>query len=104
MKYRVFIKYCVFPKNVVIFLNSASSAAALVLDLPSVHTLTPRGNRERPESEIYLKIFEITQYLMNALYHVLIDDIAMLCRGRCNTAGVHARRRIIRSRQEYRLN
>ena len=28
-----------------------------------VLSLTRRGNRERPESEIYLKIFEITQYL-----------------------------------------
>ena len=39
--YRVFIKYCVFPENVVIFLNSASSAAALVFYLlVCVHTLT----------------------------------------------------------------
>ena len=44
-KYRVFIKYLVFPLNVVICLNSASSAAAMVFDLP-------------------FKIFEITQYLM----------------------------------------
>ena len=37
--YRVFIKYCVFPENVVIFLNSDSSAAALVFYLPlCVHT------------------------------------------------------------------
>ena len=34
--YRVFIKYCVFPWNVVIFLNSASSAEALVFDLYKV--------------------------------------------------------------------
>ena len=36
----------------VIFLNSASSAAALVFYLPGmcVHTLTPRENREKPES------------------------------------------------------
>ena len=34
-----------------------------------VHTLTPRGNPERPESGIYLKIFEKTQNLMNNLYH-----------------------------------
>ena len=41
-----------------IFLNSASSAAALVFYLPGVctHTDTPRENRERPESEIF-KIF-----------------------------------------------
>ena len=41
--YRVFIKYCVFHSNVVIFLNSASSAAA------------PRENKERPESGIIKK-------------------------------------------------
>ena len=53
-----------------IFLNSASSAAALVFYLPivSVHTLTPRENRERPESGIFLKILKKTQYLMNTLY------------------------------------
>ena len=68
-RYRVFINYCVFPYNFGIFLNSASSAAALVLYLPGVctHTDTER-NRERPESGIYFKIFEITQYLMNTLY------------------------------------
>ena len=33
-----------------------------------VHSLTPRGNRERPESAIYLKILEKKQYLMNNLY------------------------------------
>ena len=53
--------------NVMIFPNSASfAAAALVCYLPSsgpsiksgVHTLTPRENRERPESEIYFKILE----------------------------------------------
>ena len=56
--YRVFIKYCVFSLIFVIFLNSASSAAALVFYLPivSVHTLTPRENRKRPESGIFLKI------------------------------------------------
>ena len=41
-----------------IFLNSAS--AALVFYLP---TLTPRENRERPESGIYFKIFEKKQNL-----------------------------------------
>ena len=59
VSYRVFIKYCVFPWNVVIFLNSASVAAALVFDLPlCTHTDTTEGNRERPESGIYFKIFE----------------------------------------------
>ena len=34
--------------------------AVLVFDLPmcTVHTLTPRGNREGPKSGIYFKIFE----------------------------------------------
>ena len=47
-----------FPQNFVIYLNSASSAAALVFHLPGVcaHTLTPRENRERPKSGIFLKI------------------------------------------------
>ena len=66
--YRVFIKYCVFSLKVVIFLNSASSAVELALDLPSggqsvkpsVHTLTLRENQQRPESGIYFKILEKT--------------------------------------------
>ena len=49
-----------FPSNVVIFLNSVSSAVALVFYLPfsgpsmksGVHT---KKNRERPESGIFLK-------------------------------------------------
>ena len=53
--YRVFIKYSVFFLIFFIFLNSASSAAALVFYLP-VHTLTPRENRER-QSQEYSKIF-----------------------------------------------
>ena len=36
--YRVFIKYCVLALNDVIFLDSASCAAALVFDLPFVYT------------------------------------------------------------------
>ena len=55
--YRVFIKYCVFPKKVLIFLNSASFAAVLVFDLPLCTQLTPMENRERPESGIHFKIF-----------------------------------------------
>ena len=59
-----------------IFLNFASSAAALVIDLPfCTHTLTLRRNRERPESGTYFKIFEITQYLMNTLYICAILEI-----------------------------
>ena len=48
----------VFFFNFVIFLNSAISAAALlVFYLPGVctHTDKPTENRERPESEIFLK-------------------------------------------------
>ena len=66
-----------FPLNVMIFPNSASFVAALICYLPSsspsiksgVHPLTPRENRERSGSEIYLKIFEKTQYLINTLYY-----------------------------------
>ena len=53
-------------KTVVIFLNSASFAAAPVFDLP-LCTLT--DTEGKPESGIYFKIFEITQYLMNTLYN-----------------------------------
>ena len=46
-RYKVVIKYCVFPYNFVIFLNSVSSAAALEFYLPGVctHTLTPRREK-----------------------------------------------------------
>ena len=46
-----------FSLNFMIFLNSASSAAAPVFYLPGVctHTLSPRENRERPESGIIFK-------------------------------------------------
>ena len=44
--YRVFIKYCVFSLKFVIFLNSASSAAALVFDLP-LCTLTDSEGKPR---------------------------------------------------------
>ena len=62
--YRVFIKYCFFPKNVLIFLNSTSFAAALVFYLsfrgPSmksgVHTEEkPRGARVRNVFENFRK-------------------------------------------------
>ena len=33
-----------------------------------VHTLTPRENRERQESRIFLNLRKKTQYLMNTLY------------------------------------
>ena len=58
-RYRVFIKYCVFPQNVVIFLLQRWR-----LTCHCVHSLKLRGNRERPESGIYFKILEKTQYLM----------------------------------------
>ena len=67
LRYRVLIKYCVFPEIFVIFLNSASSAAALVFYLVCVHTLTLRENRERQESRIFLNIRK-TQYLIKTLY------------------------------------
>ena len=43
------IKYYVFPKNFVIFLNSASSAAALVFYLPGVCTHTATKGKQSPE-------------------------------------------------------
>ena len=52
--YGVFIKYCVFPKNVVIFLNSASSTAALVFGLPlCTHTDTEGKPREARVRNIF---------------------------------------------------
>ena len=45
--YRVFIKYCVFSLIFVIFLNSASSAAALVFYLPDVCTHTDTEGKQR---------------------------------------------------------
>ena len=49
--YRVFIKYCVFSLKKFDFLNSLSSAAALVLYLPGVCTHT--DTEERTESGIF---------------------------------------------------
>ena len=45
--YRVFIKYCVFSLKC--FLNSASSAAALVFYLPGVCTQTDTEGKQSPE-------------------------------------------------------
>ena len=57
LKYRVFIKYCgFFLKIFVIFLNSASSAAALVFYLPGV--CAHQGKTEKGKSPKYFKIFE----------------------------------------------
>ena len=48
--YRVFIKYCVFPYNFLNFLNSASSAAALVFYLPGVCTHIDTEGKQSPEN------------------------------------------------------
>ena len=67
-RYRVFIKYCVFPQYSVIFLNSASSAAALVLYLPGVCTHTDtEGNQREARVQNILKNSEKTQYLISTL-------------------------------------
>ena len=57
--YSVFIKYCVFSLQFLIFLNSASSAASAGF-LPA---LTEKG-----QSLEYLNSSEKTQFLMNTLY------------------------------------
>ena len=43
----MFVKYCVFPKNFVIFLNFASSATALVFYLPGECTHTDTEGKQR---------------------------------------------------------
>ena len=61
----------VFHNHVVIFLNYASSAAALVIYLPfsgPIMKCTHRGKTERPESGNILKFSKKTQHLMNTLY------------------------------------
>ena len=64
ISYRVFIKYCVFfsfQENVLIFLNSASSAAALVFYLPGVCTHTdPEGKQRKARVRNILKSSEKT--------------------------------------------
>ena len=53
----------------VIFLNSASSAVALVFYLPGVCTLTDtKGKQRKARVRNILKSSEETQYLMNTLY------------------------------------
>ena len=66
LSYRVFIKYCVFSLKIFNFLNSASSAAALVFYLPGVCTHTDTEGKQSPEN--ILKSSKKTQYLMNTLY------------------------------------
>ena len=58
-----------FPENVVIFLNSARSAAALVFYLPDVCTHTATERKQSPE---YFKIFEKNTILINTLYILLV--------------------------------
>ena len=55
--YRVFIKYCVFSLKGCNFLNSASSAAALVFYLPLSGPSTHRGKTERGQSPEYILKF-----------------------------------------------
>ena len=54
-----------------IFLNSVSSAAALVLYLPGVCTHTDtEGKQRKARVRNILKSSKKTQYLMNTLYHI----------------------------------
>ena len=54
----MFLKYCVFSLRFYDFLNSASSAAALVFYLPGVCTHRHRGKTEKGQSPDYFKVFE----------------------------------------------
>ena len=64
--------YRMFFKNFVISLKFRNFSVLLQRWLSTclvcVHTLTPRENRERPKSGIFLILWEKTQYLMNTLY------------------------------------
>ena len=67
LRHRVFIKYCVFPQNVVIFLKSASSAAALlVFYLPGVctHTDTEVKQRKARVRNILKSVKKLCTFLM----------------------------------------
>ena len=66
----MFIKYCVFSLKFWIFLNSASSAAALVFYLPGECTHPDaEGKQRKSRVRNILKSSEKTQYLMNTLYY-----------------------------------
>ena len=68
-KYRVLIKYCVLSWKCNDFLNSASSAAAMLSYLPGVYTHTDtKGKQRKARVRNILKIFGKKQYLMNTLY------------------------------------
>ena len=54
-----------------IFLNSASSAAALVFDLPLSTLTDTEGKPRKARVRKLFQIFEKTQYLMNTLYLVV---------------------------------
>ena len=62
-----------FPLNIVIFLNSASSAAALVFYLPGVCTHTDTEGKQR-KARVWniLKPSERTQNLINTLYVIAL--------------------------------
>ena len=67
--YRVFIKYCVFPEIFMIFLNSASPAAALVFYLPVCTHTDNEGKQRKARVRNILKSTKKTQYLINTLYN-----------------------------------
>ena len=69
--YRVFIKYCVFLSNVVIFLNSASSAAALVFYLPfSGPSMKSSVHNERHQSPEYILKFSKKHNIWHPVFAV----------------------------------
>ena len=72
--YKVFIKYCVFSLKCCDFLNSASSAAALVFYLPGVCTHIDTEGKQRKTRAVrnILKSLEKTQHLMNTLYQSIM--------------------------------
>ena len=74
------LKIVFFPQNVVLFLKSANSTAALVFYLPGVCMHTDTEGKQSPE---YLKKLDKTQYLMNTLYYTdvqkLVIDIVQSC-------------------------
>ena len=63
--YWVFMKYCVFSLNDVIFLNSASFAAALVFYLPCRGLCTQRWKTERGQSPEYILKFSKKNTIFN---------------------------------------
>ena len=61
----------------------------LCLTCHCVHTLTPRGNGERPESRIYLKIFEKAQYLVNTPKVTFLFKLYLESQGSSSLCTVH---------------